>query len=219
MNDNNKMLERVLLMMKYDSSKTLTENSDVVKNEFSQILNEKGRFRAPRGNKVTKTKASKSASPAVVVPKNVTPAQLQKVADYKVSYKSQYGKNPTPAQITAFKNNGYKPPKGGTVNINAPATSKVTVQPAKGPAKKGKPRSTTPKDKSILSRFTGSVKKYPWRYAIGLGLTGAGLYYFLRDNTEVSPCLLDSLTEEDELISTTPKSSITPSPSRPNALK
>ena len=37
MNDNNKMLERVLLMMKYDSSKTLTENSDVVKNEFSQI--------------------------------------------------------------------------------------------------------------------------------------------------------------------------------------
>ena len=46
MNDNNKMLERVLLMMKYDSSKTLTENSDVVKNEFSQILNEKVRFRA-----------------------------------------------------------------------------------------------------------------------------------------------------------------------------
>ena len=40
MNDNNKMLERVLLMMKYDSSKTLTENSDVVRNEFSQLLNE-----------------------------------------------------------------------------------------------------------------------------------------------------------------------------------
>ena len=40
MNNNNKMLERVLLMMKYDSSKTLTENSDVVRNEFAQLLNE-----------------------------------------------------------------------------------------------------------------------------------------------------------------------------------
>ena len=190
MNDNNKMLERVLLMMKYDSSKTLTENSDVVKNEFSQILNEKVRFRAPRGNKVTKTKATKSAAPAPIkLPPGLTTAQAKLAGQYK----SIYGKSPTKAQLKTFQANGGK---AGTVNINAPSTSKVTVQPAKGPAKKG-PRNTTPKDKSILSRFTGSVKKYPWRYAIGLGLTGAGLYYFLRDNTEVAPCLLDSLSEEE----------------------
>ena len=54
MNNNNKMLERVLLMMKYDSSKTLTENSDVVRNEFAQLLNEAPPKSAKPGKAFTK---------------------------------------------------------------------------------------------------------------------------------------------------------------------
>jgi hypothetical protein len=197
MNDNNKMLERVLLMMKYDSSKTLTENSDVVRNEFSQLLSEKG-FRGrgrPTGSKNTIKKSAPAPAP-IKPPPGMTLKQAESLGNYKSSYTAQYGKPPSKAELKAFQTNGYKAPKGGTVNINAPATSKVTVQPAKGPAKKGKPK-PPPKDAGILSKFTGSVKKYPWRYALGLGLTGLGVWYFLKDNTEVSPCLLDSLTEEE----------------------
>jgi len=195
MNDNNKMLERVLLMMKYDSSKTLTENSDVVKNEFSQILNEA--VRIPKGTKVKATKSTKSTKSAAPLkpPPGMTLKQAESLGNYKANYTAQYGKPPSKAELKAFQTNGYKPPKGGTVNVSAPATSKVTVSPAKPPGKRGRPSA---KDASILSRFKGSVKKYPWRYAFGLGLTGgAALWYFLRDNTEVASCLLDSLSEEE----------------------
>ena len=75
MNDNNKMLERVLLMMKYDSSKTLTENSDAVRNEFAQQLNEAGpRLRAKPKPKLSTPKAPK------VSPTKITPSE------YMLSY-------------------------------------------------------------------------------------------------------------------------------------
>jgi len=196
MNDNNKMLERVLLMMKYDSSKTLTENSDVVKNEFSQLLSEKG---APRGRARATTKGNVKgsvAAPPLKLPKGVTQAQVKLAGQYKAIY----GKAPTKAQLAAFQASGGKPPKGtGSSTINVGPGYTVTAKPPKGTGGKGKgPRSKPlPKDAGILSKFAGSVKKYPWRYALGLGLTGLGVWYFLKDNTEVSPCLLDSLTEEE----------------------
>ena len=194
MNNNNKILERVLLMMKYDSSKTLKENSDVVKHEFSQQLNEAPRVRG-RANPKPKTSAPK-ASPNKITPSGLSVNQIKSQVAIYAKTPLPNGKLPTAAQQVAYgkqlASGTVKP--GGTVSINAPATSKVTVTPPRGP--RG-PRKVTPKDKSILSRFKGSVKKYPWRYAIGLGLTGAGLYYFLRDNTEVSSCLLDSLSEDE----------------------
>ena len=192
MNDNNKMLERVLLMMKYDSSKTLKENSEIVRNEFTQQLNEAPRLKA----RAPKTKAPTSkVSPNKITPSGLSLSQVKSQVAIYAKTPLPNGKLPTAAQQVAYgKQLASGAVKPGTVSINAPATSKVTVTPPRGP--KG-PRKVTPKDKSILSRFRGSVKKYPWRYALGLGLTGAGLYYFLRDNTEVSSCLLDSLSEDE----------------------
>jgi hypothetical protein len=192
MNDNNKMLERVLLMMKYDSSKTLKENSEIVRNEFTQQLNEAPRLKA----RTPKTKAPTSkVSPNKITPSGLSLSQVKSQVAIYAKTPLPNGKLPTASQQVAYgKQLASGAVKPGTVSINAPATSKVTVTPPRGP--KG-PRKVTPKDKSILSRFKGSVKKYPWRYALGLGLTGAGLYYFLRDNTEVSSCLLDSLSEDE----------------------
>jgi hypothetical protein len=196
MNDNNKMLERVLLMMKYDSSKTLTENSDVVRNEFSQLLSEKG-FRGGRGRPTGSKNTIKKSAPApapIKLPPGVTAQQAQLAAQYK----SIHGKAPTKAQLRAIEANGGKIPKAGTVNINAPATSKVTVQPA-GAKSTGKgSRKPTPRDKSILSKARTWAGKNPWIVVGGLGLTAAGAWYFLRDNTSISACLLDSLTEEEQ---------------------
>jgi len=215
MNDNNKMLERVLLMMKYDSSKTLTENSDAVRNEFSQLLSElRGR---PRGslNKATIAKQNVAKQNAATAAVKVPAITQQAASAYKQQFTAQNpGMKPSPQQLKAFKQNGNQVPTGGltggvpiskniktsgtapgTVNVQAPATSLVTVKPATG-AKANQKVST--KNLSILSKFKGNVKKYPWRYAFGLGLTGgAALWYFLRDNTEVSPCLLNSLSEEE----------------------
>jgi hypothetical protein len=202
MNDNNKMLERVLLMMKYDSSKTLTENSDVVKNEFSQILNEKVRFRAKAKPKASAPKASApKVPPTKITASGLSVGQIKSQVATYAKTPLPNGKLPTPAQQVAYGKQlaagkvspVTAPGKSGTVSINAPSTSKVTVTPPKGPRSK-----PSPKDAGILSRFKGNVKKYPWRYAFGLGLTGGvALWYFLRDNTEVASCLLDSLSEEE----------------------
>jgi len=210
MNDNKNILERVLLMMKYDSSKTLTENSDVVKNEFSQMLNEQ-RFRA-KGKPKPKLSAPKAPK---VSPTKITPSGLS-VGDIK-SQVATYaktplpnGKLPTPAQQVAYGKQlaagkatpmtapGKTAPKS-TVTTTTTTTTTGGGKGSKPPVKRGRPKGKpSPKDAGILSKFKGSVKKYPWRYAFGLGLTGgAALWYFLRDNTEVAPCLLDSLSEEE----------------------
>jgi hypothetical protein len=212
MNDNKNMLERVLLMMKYDSSKTLTENSDVVKNEFSQMLNEQ-KFRA-KGKPKPKPKLSAPKAPKVS-PTKITPSGLS-VGDIK-SQVATYaktplpnGKLPTPAQQVAYGKQlaagkatpmtapGKTAPKS-TVTTTTTTTTTGGGKGSKPPVKRGRPKGKpSPKDAGILSKFKGSVKKYPWRYAFGLGLTGgAALWYFLRDNTEVAPCLLDSLSEEE----------------------
>ena len=202
MNDNKNMLERVLLMMKYDSSKTLTENSDVVKNEFSQILNEKVRFRAKAKPKASAPKASApKVPPTKITASGLSVGQIKSQVATYAKTPLPNGKLPTPAQQVAYGKQlaagkvspVTAPGKSGTVSINAPSTSRVTVTPPKGPRSK-----PSPKDAGILSRFKGNVKKYPWRYAFGLGLTGGvALWYFLRDNTEVASCLLDSLSEEE----------------------
>ena len=93
MNDTNKMLERVLLMMKYDSSKTLKENSDVVKHEFAQQLNEAVRVsRVSRSTKPTGGKKGNTGkgNKGVNQPTGglgLKPAQLKKVNDYRITPK------------------------------------------------------------------------------------------------------------------------------------
>ena len=82
----------------------------------------------------------------------------------------------------------------GTVNVQAPATSLVTVKPAKGAKRKPK---VTSKDVGILSKIKTKITNNPWKTAIGLGLTGGAIWYFLRDKTNVAPCLLNSLSEEE----------------------
>lgn len=199
MNDNNKMLERVLLMMKYDSSKTLTENSDAVRNEFSQILNE----RRPPKNVIKKTTKTSTATP-LKLPPGVTPSQAQIAGQYK----DINGVAPTKAQLNKlmFSSNGkaltqaqinMKLTKGGTINVQAPANSTVTVKPVK-PVKnaKGNPKVTS-KDVGILSKIKTKITDNPWKFAMGLGLTGGAIWYFLRDKTNVAPCLLNSLSEEE----------------------
>jgi hypothetical protein len=90
MNGNNKMLERVLLMMKYDSSKTLKENSDIVKNEFAQQLNEKG---GPRFKAKPKASAPKASAPKIS-PTKITASGLS-VGQIK-SQVGIYAKTPLP---------------------------------------------------------------------------------------------------------------------------
>ena len=96
--------------------------------------------------------------------------------------------------IEWFKNNGYKPPTSGTINVQAPANSTVTVKPVKNA--KAKPKVTS-KDVGILSKITTKIRNNPWKTAITLGLTGGAIWYFLRDKTFVAPCLLNSLSEEE----------------------
>jgi hypothetical protein len=211
MNDNKNMLERVLLMMKYDSGKTLTENSDVVKNEFSQILNEKGRFRAKAKPKpkLSAPKASK-VSPTKITPSGLSVGDIKSQVATYAKTPLPNGKLPTPAQQVAY---GKQLAAGKATPMTAPGktapkstVTTTTTTTTTGGGKGGKPTTTggrkprktpTPKDKSILSKLGGSIKKYPWRYGLGLGLTAGGLWWFFRDNTEVAPCLLNSLSEEE----------------------
>lgn len=212
MNDNKNMLERVLLMMKYDSSKTLKENSDVVRNEFAQQLNEAPpKFRAKPKPKLSAPKAPK------VAPTKITPSGLS-VGDIK-SQVATYaktplpnGKLPTPAQQVAY---GKQLAAGKATPMTAPGktapkstvtttTTTTTTGGGKGakPTTTGgrKPRKTpTPKDKSILAKIGNNIKNNKVKWSVGLiagvGLTTAAIYYFLQP--KVSPCLLDSLSEEE----------------------
>ena len=206
MNDNNKMLERVLLMMKYDSSKTLRENSDVVKSEFAKQLNEapKIKFRAPKPKlSATKTKVSTPK----ITPSGLSVSQIKsQVATYAKTPLSN-GKLPTPAQQVAYgkqlaagkaapiASTGKAAPKATTTTT----TTTTTTGGGKTGGGRGRPRKPlTPKDKSILSRIGNSIKnnKGKWALAIaGLGLTTAAIYHYLQP--KVSPCLLNSLTEEE----------------------
>ena len=212
MNDNNKMLERVLLMMKYDSSKTLTENSDAVRNEFSQLLSERGR---PPGslNKTTIAKQNAAKQNAATAAVKVPTATQLAASAYKQQFMTQNpGMKPSPQQMAAFKKNGNQVPSGGltggvpskniktsgtapgTVSATAPAGYTVTAKPVK--STKTKPKVTS-KDVGILSKIKTKITNNPWKFAIGLGLTGGAIWYFLRDKTNVAPCLLNSLSEEE----------------------
>ena len=214
MNDNNKMLERVLLMMKYDSSKTLTENSDVVKNEFSQILNEAPpRFRAKPKPKASAPKASApKVPPTKITASGLSVGQIKSQVSTYAKTPLPNGKLPTPAQQVAYgKQLAAGTVKPGTVAPGKTApkntvTTTTTTTIGGGKAGGGKAgggkgkgsRTRTPKDVSILSKARTWAGKNPWKVVGGLGLTAAGAWWFLRDNTSISACLLDSLTEEEQ---------------------
>jgi hypothetical protein len=197
MNNNNKMLERVLLMMKYDSSKTLTENSNEVRHEFAQQLNElRGR---PRGSK---NKVSK------ITP--LTPAQqlqAQQIGTWKADFIKQNSRPPSRAEIKSYKatlTSGTVAPAmstvGGGQNVsfqNIPQGYSAQIR--KLPASKN-PAKVTDKDKGIMKRLLGNIKTNPGKWTLGIvgaGLTATALYYLLRNVPTISKCLLDSLTEEE----------------------
>jgi hypothetical protein len=232
MNDN-KMLERVLLMMKYDSSKTLTENTEIVRNKFSQQLNEDKqsiqnaikageKAAAQAAIRQTEKSAAQAAEKAIakaavktMTKSGLSTDEVKQEADIFLKNLKQGRRGPATAAEKAktlqyaddLASGKIKPqnsapasktptqqPKDGTVNINAPASSKVTVTP-KGARGRGKP---TPKDKSILSKIGNTIKNNKGKTVLaiaGLGLTTAGIYYYLQP--KVSPCLLDSLSEAE----------------------
>jgi hypothetical protein len=200
MNNNNKMLERVLLMMKYDSSKTLTENSNDVRNEFSQILNERrGRPQGSKNKKGTKNN---------VIP--LTPAQqlqAQQIGTWKADFIKQNSRPPSKSELTSYKatlTSGTVAPAmstvGGGQNVsfqNIPQGYGAQIR--KLPASKAK-ANVTDKDKGIMKRLWGNIKRNPGKWTLGIvgaGLTATALYYLLRNVPTISKCLLDSLTEEE----------------------
>lgn len=195
MNDNNKMLERVLLMMKYDTSKTLTENSDVVRNEFAQLLNERyGKAR------VGAAFLKNLKFPGRMQASGLTNLQIQgKVVTYaNTPFKN--GNYPSVKMqvdyATQLKASAKAKPPQTLVPVKNTATNTQTGTAAKTKRKYTK-KPPTPVDVSILSKIGTKIKNNPWKTAIGLGLTGAGIWYLLRDKTDVASCLLDSLTEEE----------------------
>jgi hypothetical protein len=172
MNDNNKMLERVLLMMKYDSSKTLKENSEVVKHEFAEQLSEAIKIGGPKpaplpkGNKVgTKAppKNTKGNTGLTMPPGlNLSQAQLAQFGNWKARFKAKNGRPPNRVEIQKYSQRYLK-------------------------------------DTSILSKISNNIKNNKGKWTIGLiagaGLTAAGIYLYLKP--KVSPCLLDSLSEAE----------------------
>jgi hypothetical protein len=177
-------------------------------------LNEKGRFRAKAKPKASAPKASApKVAPTKITASGLSVGQIKSQVATYAKTPLPNGKLPTPAQQVAYGKQlaagkvspvtapGKSAPKSNVTTTTTTTTvggGKTTGGKTTG-GKRGRPRKPLPpKDAGILSRFKGSVKKYPWRYAFGLGLTGgAALWYFLRDNTEVAPCLLDSLSEEE----------------------
>ena len=188
MNSNNEILERVLLMMKYDSSKTLKENSDVVKKEFAEQLNEAPRIR-------TKAKLKPKATVRKTAGGLSTTQIKAQTATYAKTPLSN-GKLPTTQQQIAY---AKKIAAGKTVTVNAPATSKITITPPKPSLPKNKANITS-KDQGIMRRLWGNIKRNPGKWTLGIvgaGLTATALYYLLRNVPTISKCLLDSLTEEE----------------------
>jgi hypothetical protein len=209
MNDNNKMLERVLLMMKYNPSKTLTENSDVVRNEFAQLLNE--RYTKPRPAAVY-TKPPKN--PGKIQASGLSNAQIhtqvntyattpltngtypsvKQQVDYGKALKTSSAAKPASAPALAPSPAPKPATATGTVTATAPAGYTLTAKPVKSTKRKPK---VTSKDVGILSKIKTKITDNPWKFAMGLGLTGGAIWYFLRDKTNVAPCLLNSLSEEE----------------------
>ena len=218
MNDNKNMLERVLLMMKYDSSKTLTENSDIVKNEFSQILNEKVRFSKPKV-KLSAPKAAPRVSAPRVSPTKITASGLSvgqiksQVATYAKTPLPN-GKLPTAAQQIAY---GKQLAAGKVSPVTAPGksapkstvTTTTTTTVAGGKTGGGKTgggktgggkgkgsRTQTPKDKSILSKAGSWAKRNPWKVVGGLGLTAAASYPIYQQHIANETLLVETAVQK-----------------------
>ena len=189
-------------MMKYDSSKTLTENSDVVRHEFAQQLNEARTI-------IPKTVTPKANKLGGLKSLNLNPSQLQQVGTWKAKFIAKNGVDPTLAQTEAYAkrylvNKGTVAPAmstvGGGQNVsfqNIPQGYGAQIR--KLPASKAK-TNITPKDQGIMKRLWGNIKRNPGKWTLGIvgaGLTATALYYLLRNVPTISKCLLDSLTEEE----------------------
>jgi len=142
-NKSNNVLNRVLLLMNYDSSKTLTENSKVVESEFSQQLNEA----PPRLKPTTKPNlnAAKNIKNATInkfkiqhqsSPKGLTPTQrnafgqelLKNEVSIYANTKLPNGKFPNAQQQQAYADKLVKTGKiQGQIDVHAPSSAKTTA--------------------------------------------------------------------------------------------
>jgi len=142
MNNSNNPLERVLLLMKYDSNKTLTENTVSVKNQFATILNEAPpRTKAPAVKRPSKAQinAAKKATIAkyknMAATKPLTKPQMTKFKNELLQHelslysrtKLPNGKYPTTAQQNAYMN---KLKTNGS--IDNLAAKQLGIKPASG---------------------------------------------------------------------------------------
>ena len=205
-------------MMKYDLNKTLSENSNVVKKEFSEQLNEApprvkpiapkmniGAAKVARTSSITRLKNAAQNGPLSAVQRSQFGKDLlQKQVQVYASTKLPNGSYPTVAQQRLYAKqlvsngtitnqiNKIAGKNAGTPGIVTTGnTSKNTKTP-------------TPKDAGIIAQlkqsFTGANWKKIFAYAAGIGGLSAGVwYFFLRDTANVSLCLLDSLTDEEIL--------------------
>jgi hypothetical protein len=221
----NETLERVLLMMKYDLNKTLSENSNVVKKEFAEQLNEAppkitprvgikapqmniGAAKVARASSVTRLKNAAQNGPLNAAQRTQFGKDLlQKQVQVYASTKLPNGSYPTVAQQRAYAKQLVS---NGTItnqinkiagkNAGTPGTP-ATGTTGRTPRNKKTP---TPQESGMIAKlkqsFTGANWKKIFAYVAGIGGVSAVVWYlFLRDTVNVSTCLLDNLTEEETL--------------------
>lgn len=140
-NKSNNVLNRVLLLMNYDSSKTLTENSKVIKSEFSQQLNEQkvkvkpnlGAAKNVRNATINKFKTQHQSNPKGLTPKqrnDFGQELLKNEVSVYANTKLPDGKYPNAQQQQAYADNLVKSGKiQSQIDVHAPS--------AKGTATKG----------------------------------------------------------------------------------
>lgn len=138
-NKSNNVLNRVLLLMNYDSSKTLTENSKVIESEFSQQLNEQKVKVKPNLNaakNVRNATINKFKLQHQTNPKGLTPKQrnsfgqelLKNEVSVYANTKLPNGKYPNAQQQQAYADNLVKSGKiQGQIDVHAPSAAKTTA--------------------------------------------------------------------------------------------
>jgi len=138
-NKSNNVLNRVLLLMNYDSSKTLTENSKVIESEFSQQLNElkvkvKPNLNAAknvRNATINKFKLQHQTNPKGLTPKernSFGQELLKNEVSVYANTKLPNGKYPNAQQQQAYADNLVKSGKiQGQIDVHAPSAAKTTA--------------------------------------------------------------------------------------------
>jgi len=230
-------LERVLLMMNYTPTKTLSENKESVNSKYKSYITEAPRLGSlssaersaanaereagnlARGGKSAKAvqqeiKSIENELSSSVAAGKLTKGQRQDIGGrlLDAETKSFAGKKkadgtlPNESEIDAFaktKSAEIKAKLDG--KPGSQVTTTVTHEPGMEVVTRKtriKKEATTPKETGMIAKLKKSFSRANWKsifkYTALVGGLGAVVwYFFLRDVVNVSPCLLDSLTEEE----------------------